>query len=168
MLHCRVGRPPDLVVVAVNFWDLAMYTKHGLGLQPHLNEPLLHAWRRDFGDLLGLAQVQLCSPVMSMQIEQLSLRLLLLVQLLHHAGRFTTLDKLLQVPQGHLCTAHAALNLYIGASTPQPTVALVTYIATAMQALAGNTTKVLYHTAPVPGTGSTATEEVRLKHLVCT
>jgi hypothetical protein len=60
-----VGRPPDLVVVAINFWDLAMYTKHGLGLQPHLNEPLLHAWRRDFGDLLGVAQVQLCLTVTS-------------------------------------------------------------------------------------------------------
>jgi hypothetical protein len=53
-----VGRPPDLVVIAVNFWDLAMYAKHGLGLQPHLHEPLLHAWRRDFGDLLGVAQVR--------------------------------------------------------------------------------------------------------------
>lgn len=45
------------MVVAVNFWDLAMYTKHGLGLQPHLNEALLMTWRRDFGDLLSMAQV---------------------------------------------------------------------------------------------------------------
>lgn len=45
------------MVIAVNFWDLAMYTKHGLGMQPHLNEPLLHVWRRDFGDVLAIAQV---------------------------------------------------------------------------------------------------------------
>ena len=54
---CRLGKPPDVVVVSSNLWDASLYAKHGAARSADLPPDLVEHWLEDAGTVFAEIKV---------------------------------------------------------------------------------------------------------------